>query len=231
MEKINRFLNVVKPLRVRYLLNLLKALYSFLKSLFRSPIELMALLMRGGKRVYRIARTLIRGHWITFKYIPKEKVTIQYPFSRRPLTPYYRGRHYLIVEEDTGRIRCDACTLCARICPTSVIDVWGIGKGEEKRPGKYTLNLIACLFCGLCVDICPEDAIKMVREFELSQPQRPDAYAHSGDLPNVLDLSNMLIFASALYPDGRYRDKHLEEKTAKKAEKEKKVSEVTQKKE
>ncbi|MHA2610658.1 MAG: NuoI/complex I 23 kDa subunit family protein [bacterium JZ-2024 1] len=231
MQKIKRFLDAGAPTLARLLSLFSKSLYSFLKFLAMSPIELTALLRRGGKRVYRTIRALIRGHWITLKYFPKEKVTIQYPFSRRPLTPYYRGRHYLIVEEDTGRIRCDACTLCARICPTSVIDVWGIGKGEEKRPAKYTLNLIACLFCGLCVDICPEDAIKMVREFELSQPHRPDAYAHSGDLPNVLDLSNMLIFASALYPDGRYRDKHLEEEALKKAEKEKKEAQVAQGKE
>ncbi len=66
----------------------------------------------------------------------------------------------------------------------------------------------------------------MVREFELSAPQRPDAYAHGEEEPNILDLADMLIFANAVYPDGRYRDKRKEEAETKKAQKEGKVAEV-----
>lgn len=162
--------------------------------------------------------TLLKGHLLTLTYLFRPKQTVQYPLHRTDAAVYYRGRHYLVVEED-GRIRCDACTLCARICPTSVIDVAGIGKGEDKRPRKYTLNLVACLFCGMCVDICPEDAIKMVRQYELAQPLRNDAYEHEGDKPLVLTLPEMMILAGALYPDDRPRDKAHEEAERKAREK------------
>lgn len=162
-------------------------------------------------RAGRISVTLIKGHLITLRYFFRPKVTVMYPFERSKIAPYYRGRHYLVVDEDTGRLRCDGCTLCAKVCPTSVIDVIGIGKGENKIPKHYTLNLVACVFCGMCVDICPEDAIKMVREFELASPWRPDAYEHKGDRPLVLNLEDMMIYESAIYPDGRSRNKHMEE--------------------
>lgn len=165
-------------------------------------------------KVILVPSTLILGHMLTLIYFFRPKQTIQYPMKRTDAAVYYRGRHYLIVDED-GRIRCDACTLCARICPTSVIDVAGIGKGEDKRPRKYTLNLVACLFCGMCVDICPEDAIKMVRQYELAQPYRNDAYEHEGDQPLVLTLPDMMILPGALYPDDRPRDKAREEKERK----------------
>ncbi|MHA2621065.1 MAG: NuoI/complex I 23 kDa subunit family protein [bacterium JZ-2024 1] len=169
-------------------------------------------------KIFLVPITLIVGHMVTLITFFKPKQTVQYPLKRTDAAVYYRGRHYLVVEED-GRIRCDACTLCARICPTSVIDVAGIGKGEEKRPRKYTLNLVACLFCGMCVDICPEDAIKMVRQYELAQPFRNDAYEHEGDQPLVLTLPEMMILAGAIYPDDRPRDKAREEEERKAREK------------
>lgn len=169
-------------------------------------------------KIFLVPITLTVGHMVTLITFFKPKQTVQYPLKRTDAAVYYRGRHYLVVEED-GRIRCDACTLCARICPTSVIDVAGIGKGEEKRPRKYTLNLVACLFCGMCVDICPEDAIKMVRQYELAQPFRNDAYEHEGDKPLVLTLPEMMILAGAIYPDDRPRDKAREEEERKAREK------------
>jgi NADH-quinone oxidoreductase subunit I len=169
-------------------------------------------------KVIIVPITFVVGHLLTLIYFFRPKQTVQYPARRTDAAVYYRGRHYLVVEEDGG-IRCDACTLCARICPTSVIDVAGIGKGEDKRPRKYTLNLVACLFCGLCVDICPEDAIKMVREYELAQPLRNDAYEHEGDEPLVLTLPDMMVLGGALYPDDRPRDKAKEEEERKAREK------------
>ncbi len=176
---------------------------------------------RGLRKTLLVPWHLVRGHLLTLTYFFKPKFTVQYPYQRVDAAPYYRGRHFHIVEED-GRIRCDACTLCARVCPTSVIDLTGVGKGEDKRPETYTINLVACLFCGLCVDICPEDAIKMVRDYELAQPYRNDAYAHEGEEPLVLTLPDMLIFKDALFPDGRYREWQKELLRLRQMEKEKK---------
>jgi len=198
-------------------------LFSLYVDVFLGFFVLLASVVWGWRKLYRwlraffrVARALSLGHLVTLGYFFKPKVTIQYPFQRSALAPYYRGRHYLVVEEDTGRIRCDGCTLCAKICPTSVIDVFGVGKGEERRPAKFTVNLIACIFCGLCVDICPEDAIKMVREVELASPWRNDAYEHEPYHPNVISLPQMMIFEGAIYPDGRPRNKNLEAAAKKK---------------
>ncbi|MGH8103244.1 MAG: NuoI/complex I 23 kDa subunit family protein [bacterium] len=195
----------------RFILNLLLDIWHVIVAIFLGVFNLV----RKVWRAFGIAHALVKGHLITLKYFFKPKVTVQYPFQRSKVAPYYRGRHYIVVDEDTGKIRCDGCTLCAKICPTSVIDVIGIGKGENKIPKHFTLNLVACVFCGLCVDVCPEDAIKMAREFELASPWRPDAYEHRGDRPLVLNLDDMLIYESAIYPDGRARNKHFEEDIAK----------------
>jgi NADH-quinone oxidoreductase subunit I len=31
----------------------------------------------------------------------------------------------------------------------------------EKRPARFDIDLLECVFCGMCVEACPVDAIRM----------------------------------------------------------------------
>ncbi len=62
---------------------------------------------------------------------------------------------------------CSGCTMCARACPTSCIDVERTGPLETNRKVlKYDLNLTKCLFCGLCAETCPTGALEMSKDYE-----------------------------------------------------------------
>ena len=57
---------------------------------------------------------------ITFKYLFRKPVTVQYPFEKVPMYPRYRGMHFLERYED-GTERCVCCGLCAKACPADCI--------------------------------------------------------------------------------------------------------------
>ena len=59
---------------------------------------------------------LLQGLFLTFKYIFKSKVTINYPHEKGPLSPRFRGEHALR-RYPSGEERCIACKLCEAVCP------------------------------------------------------------------------------------------------------------------
>ena len=93
----------------------------------------------------------------------------QYPEEKRHMAPRFRGLPSLRADPDTGEALCVACGLCARICPTSCLEMHVIPSEEGDRElGEFILRSGRCMFCGLCSQVCPVDAITMSREYELS---------------------------------------------------------------
>ena len=81
----------------------------------------------------RTARTLlwqelVAGFALTFRYMFKPKVTLDYPAEKGPLSPRFRGEHALR-RYPNGEERCIACKLCEAICPAQAITI-----ESEPRP-------------------------------------------------------------------------------------------------
>ena len=73
---------------------------------------------------------LFSGMLLTFKYLFKKKVTINYPYEKGPLSPRFRGEHALR-RYPNGEERCIACKLCEAICPALAITI----EAEERDDG------------------------------------------------------------------------------------------------
>ncbi|MEW6776577.1 MAG: NADH-quinone oxidoreductase subunit I [Bdellovibrionota bacterium] len=98
------------------------------------------------------------------RLMPEERgvVTIDYPYERTKLPPNYRTFHRLMLHTD-GSVRCTACMLCATNCPSQCIHIVASETEEEieKKPERYDIDIMRCVFCGYCVEACPCDAIRM----------------------------------------------------------------------
>ncbi len=117
-----------------------------------------------------------KGLIVTFKHLFKKPVTIDYPRKKKPMSPRYRGRHYL-ERYDDGTERCVCCGLCAAACPSDCIYMEPEETENGERMAKvYEINLIRCIFCGFCEEACPEEAIFLGQEYEFS----------SGDLDSFI---------------------------------------------
>ena len=111
----------------------------------------------------------VKGFAVTFKRLFMPHQTIQYPEEKREMAPRFRGLPSLRADPDTGEPLCVACGLCARICPTSCLEMHVLPSEEGDRElGEFILRSGRCMFCGLCAQVCPVDAITMSSEYELS---------------------------------------------------------------
>ena len=111
---------------------------------------------------------IIKGFALTFSYIFKPNVTINYPFEKGPLSPRFRGEHALR-RYPNGEERCIACKLCEAVCPAQAITI----EAEEREDGsrrttRYDIDMTKCIFCGLCQEACPVGAIVEGPNFEYS---------------------------------------------------------------
>ena len=115
----------------------------------------------------------VKGFFVTLRQLVQKPITIQYPDERKPQTSRFRGMPALRSDPDTGRVLCVACGLCARICPTSCLEMHVVPSEEGDRElGEFILRAGRCMFCGLCSQVCPVDAITMSHEYELSVMDR-----------------------------------------------------------
>lgn len=115
----------------------------------------------------------VKGFAVTFKRMFMPKITIEYPDEKRELAPRFRGLPSLRSDPESGEALCVACGLCARICPTSCLEMHVIPSEEGDRElGEFILRAGRCMFCGLCAQVCPVDAIAMSGEYELSVMDR-----------------------------------------------------------
>ena len=119
---------------------------------------------------------LLLGMFLTFKYMFKSKVTINYPHEKGPLSPRFRGEHALR-RYPNGEERCIACKLCEAVCPAQAITIESeIRSDGSRKTTRYDLDMLKCIYCGLCEESCPVDAIVQGPNFEFGTETREELY-------------------------------------------------------
>ena len=117
---------------------------------------------------------LFQGLFLTFKYIFKSKVTINYPHEKGPLSPRFRGEHALR-RYPSGEERCIACKLCEAVCPAQAITIEAEPREDgSRRTTRYDIDMTKCIYCGLCQESCPVDAIVEGPNFEFATETREE---------------------------------------------------------
>lgn len=123
------------------------------------------------------AVSIIIGHIVTFRNFWRPSITDRYP-HRNPEKnweprPGYRGGFAQLKSDEAGReLRCIACMRCARVCPVGCIHIEGDGKGKERWPTLFYIDMGLCVYCHQCVEACPVDALTMTKEYDISRLSR-----------------------------------------------------------
>jgi NADH-quinone oxidoreductase subunit I len=121
-------------------------------------------------------KELIEGMALTFRYVFKEKVTLNYPYQKGPLSPRFRGEHALR-RYPNGEERCIACKLCEAICPAQAITIEAEPRGDgSRRTTRYDIDMTKCIYCGFCQEACPVDAIVEGPNFEFATETREELF-------------------------------------------------------
>lgn len=147
---------------------------------------------------------LVKGMALTFKFMFKPRVTINYPYEKGPLSPRFRGEHALR-RYPNGEERCIACKLCEAVCPAQAITI----EAEEREDGsrrttRYDIDMTKCIYCGLCQEACPVDAIVEGPNFEYSTETREELFYNKDKLLDNGDKWEAQIAAN-LAADDKYR--------------------------
>ena len=117
----------------------------------------MSLFARGARGL--LLTELLSGMALTFRYMFKPRVTINYPYEKGPLSPRFRGEHALR-RYPNGEERCIACKLCEAICPAQAITIEAEPRDDgSRRTTRYDIDMTKCIYCGFCQEACPVDAI------------------------------------------------------------------------
>jgi len=121
-------------------------------------------------------KDVFTGMRITGRYLFKDKITVQYPEEKTPLSPRFRGLHALR-RYPNGEERCIACKLCEAVCPALAISIESDQREDgARRTTRYDIDLTKCIFCGFCEEACPVDAIVETNIFEYFGDKRGDLY-------------------------------------------------------
>ncbi len=117
---------------------------------------------------------LVSGLSLTWRYMFRPKVTLNYPFEKGPLSPRFRGEHALR-RYPNGEERCIACKLCEAICPAQAITIEAEPREDgSRRTTRYDIDMLKCIYCGLCQEACPVDAIVEGPNFEFATETREE---------------------------------------------------------
>jgi NADH-quinone oxidoreductase subunit I len=132
----------------------------------------MAFLDRGARTV--LLWELVSGLALTFKYMFKRPVTVNYPYEKGPLSPRFRGEHALR-RYANGEERCIACKLCEAVCPALAITIEAEPREDgSRRTTRYDIDMTKCIYCGFCQEACPVDAIVEGPNFEFAAETREE---------------------------------------------------------
>ncbi|MDJ0893940.1 MAG: NADH-quinone oxidoreductase subunit NuoI [Alphaproteobacteria bacterium] len=119
---------------------------------------------------------ILKGMWLTFRYMFHPKVTINYPFEKGPLSPRFRGEHALR-RYPNGEERCIACKLCEAVCPAQAITIEAEPREDgSRRTTRYDIDMTKCIYCGFCQEACPVDAIVEGPNFEFASETREELF-------------------------------------------------------
>ena len=134
----------------------------------------MAFLDRGARAV--LLSELVLGLMMTFRYMFKRPVTVNYPYEKGPLSPRFRGEHALR-RYPNGEERCIACKLCEAICPALAITIEAEPREDgSRRTTRYDIDMTKCIYCGFCQEACPVDAIVEGPNFEYATETREELF-------------------------------------------------------
>ena len=119
---------------------------------------------------------LLKGLSLTFKYLFKPKVTINYPYEKNPISSRFRGEHALR-RYPNGEERCIACKLCEAVCPAQAIVIEAEPRPDgSRRTTRYDIDMTKCIYCGFCEEACPVDAIVEGPNFEFATETRQELF-------------------------------------------------------
>ncbi len=117
---------------------------------------------------------LLTGMSLTLRYMFRQKVTLDYPYEKGPLSPRFRGEHALR-RYPNGEERCIACKLCEAVCPAQAITIEAEPRDDgSRRTTRYDIDMTKCIFCGYCEEACPVDAIVEGPNFEYATETREE---------------------------------------------------------
>ena len=135
----------------------------------------MTAITRAGKSL--LLAELLSGLGLTFRYLFRPRVTINYPYEKGPLSPRFRGEHALR-RYPNGEERCIACKLCEAICPAQAITIEAGPRRNDgtRRTTRYDIDMVKCIYCGMCQEACPVDAIVEGPNFEFATETREELY-------------------------------------------------------
>ena len=123
--------------------------------------------------VFSAFRATLKGLAITFRYMLKPSITVQYPTEK--LVPFERFRGALLFDANT----CIACNLCVKACPSDCIALENAKNETGKTIAKvawYTIDFGKCNFCRLCEEACPTKpkSVWHSLDYELVFSSRPE---------------------------------------------------------
>ncbi len=162
----------------------------------------MAFIDRSARAL--LLSEIVRGMWLTLRYLFRQKVTVNYPYEKGPLSPRFRGEHALR-RYPNGEERCIACKLCEAICPAQAITIEAEPRDDgSRRTTRYDIDMTKCIYCGFCQEACPVDAIVEGPNFEFAAETREELMYNKDKLLANGDRWEAQLAAN-IAADGAYR--------------------------